>query len=194
MFASGRTLEAVEAVCTDTDAAPDDVVDAVVQLVRKSRVLNIGDERYRQLETLREYALDRQRDPGGLSAPREQHARYYSQLVERLDPAGSTRLLSPPHDARAPRRIETLGRGAGRCARGAAVLARDGAGDRRPGSWSCAGSTVAGPGSTAGRPALGRKQGWAGPAQYWRRSPDYDRYRQAFDLLVGRGARMQHAC
>ena len=105
---AGGTLEAAEAICTDTDAAPEDVVDAVVQLVRKSLVVNIGDERYGLLETLREYALDRLRDRGDLAEIREQHARYYSRLVERLDLAGSTRLLSPSQDARAPRRIETL--------------------------------------------------------------------------------------
>jgi predicted ATPase len=108
VFANGWTLDAAEAVCADTEIPPEYVVDAVVQLVRKSLVVNSGDERYRLLETPREYALDRLRDRGELSEIREQHARYYSQLLEQLDPAGSTRLLSPRQDARVPRRTDTL--------------------------------------------------------------------------------------
>jgi tetratricopeptide (TPR) repeat protein len=84
------------------------VVDAVVQLVRKSLVVKIGDERYRLLETLREYALERLPSRGELAAIRERHATYYSRLVERLDPAGSTRLLASAQGAGVPRMMETL--------------------------------------------------------------------------------------
>ncbi|MBV9602192.1 MAG: tetratricopeptide repeat protein [Chloroflexi bacterium] len=108
VFASGWTLDAAEAVCADENVPPEHVLEAVVQLVRKSLVVNIGDERYHLLETLREYALDRLRARGELEAIRERHATYYSRLVERLDPAGSTRLLAPSHEGGVPRAMETL--------------------------------------------------------------------------------------
>jgi len=108
VFASGWTLDAAEAVCTDAGVAPEYVIDAIVQLVRKSLVVKIGNERYRLLETLREYALERLVSRGELAAIRERHATYYSRLVERLDPAGSTRLLAPVQGARVPRMMETL--------------------------------------------------------------------------------------
>jgi predicted ATPase len=71
-------------------------------------VIRIGDERYRLLEPLREYALDRLRSRGELAPMRERHATYYSRLLEDLDPAGSTRLLVPVRASRAPRMMETL--------------------------------------------------------------------------------------
>jgi non-specific serine/threonine protein kinase len=92
----------------DTDVTPEHVVEAIVQLVRKSLVVQMADERYRLLETLREYALDRLWDRGELTAIHERHATYYSRLVERLDPAGSTTLLPPAPGAPVTRVNETL--------------------------------------------------------------------------------------
>ena len=99
-FASGWTLEAAEAVCASDDVAAEHVVDAVVQLVRKSLVVRVGDQRYGLLETLRVYALDKLRERGPeLAATRERHATYYSALMERLDPAAATRLLAKASSA-----------------------------------------------------------------------------------------------
>jgi predicted ATPase/DNA-binding XRE family transcriptional regulator len=109
VFASGWTLEAAEAVCSSDAVPSDDVVDAVLQLVRKSLVVRIGDGRYGLLETLRDYALDKLRGCGTeLPATRERHATYYSALVERLDIAGTTVLVPAISSAPASRPMETL--------------------------------------------------------------------------------------
>ena len=61
VFASGWTLEAAEAVCAGDGVAAEDVLDALLQLIRKSLVVRIdvrhGTARYGLLETLRQYAL-----------------------------------------------------------------------------------------------------------------------------------------
>ena len=108
VFASGWTLDAAEAICTGDDVAPDRVVVAVVQLVRKSLVVNMGDGRYQMLETLREYARERLRDRGELAAVSDLHATYYTHLVEQIDPAESTTLLPPAPGAPVTLVNETL--------------------------------------------------------------------------------------
>jgi len=98
VFANGWTLDAAEAVCAADGVSPTDVLDAVLQLVRKSLVMRIDARhrtaRYQMLETLRQYAWDKLHQRGAeVDATRERHALYYSALVARLDPAGGTTLL-----------------------------------------------------------------------------------------------------
>jgi non-specific serine/threonine protein kinase len=98
VFANGWTLDAADAVCVGDGATDERILDAVVQLIRKSLVMRIdvrhGSARYRLLETLREYAWDKLTERGvELSAARQRHAAYYSALVQRLDPASPTTLL-----------------------------------------------------------------------------------------------------
>jgi predicted ATPase len=78
------------------------------EVIRKSLVVRIdahhGTARYGLLETLRQYARGKLADrDGDLPATRERHAAYYSELVERLDPAAPTALLPFSGDS------ETLG-------------------------------------------------------------------------------------
>jgi predicted ATPase/DNA-binding XRE family transcriptional regulator len=98
VFANGWTLDAAEAVCSGDDVAAEDVLDAVLQLVRKSLVVRIdvrsSTARFGLLETLRQYAWDKLSERAAeRTATRERHAAYYSALVARLDPAGGTTLL-----------------------------------------------------------------------------------------------------
>jgi len=98
VFASRWTLEAAESVCAGDGVAADEVLDALLQLFRKSLVVKIdvrhGSPRYGLLETLRQFGWHKLLDRGAeLAAIRERHAAYYSALVERLDPAWSTTLL-----------------------------------------------------------------------------------------------------
>jgi non-specific serine/threonine protein kinase len=98
VFASGWRLDAAEVVCAGHGVAAEDVLEALLQLIRKSLVTRIdvshGRARYGLLETLRQYAsdklLERDRDE---PAARERHAAYYSGLIGKLDPASSTTLL-----------------------------------------------------------------------------------------------------
>jgi tetratricopeptide (TPR) repeat protein len=99
VFASGWTLEAAEAACAGDGVASEHVLDVVVQLIRKSLVVRVDDERYGLLETLRVYALEKLRERGqDFAATRERHAMYYSALMERLDPVAPTRLLTKRSD------------------------------------------------------------------------------------------------
>ncbi len=93
VFAGDWTLEAAEAVCADGEfVAVEDVLDLFVGLVRKSLVVATeaadGIERYRLLETVREYARHKlaTRGVAEATAVRERHAVFYSAEVERLYP------------------------------------------------------------------------------------------------------------
>jgi predicted ATPase len=92
VFAGGWTLEAAEAVGTGVGVAKEDVLDLLAQLVRKSLVLANeaadGTERYALLETVRDYAREKLLGRGGteVTAARERHAAFYSDLASQLYP------------------------------------------------------------------------------------------------------------
>jgi non-specific serine/threonine protein kinase len=110
VFASGWRLEAAEAICSGDEITAEDVVDGVLQLVRKSLVSRIDDGRYGLLETLREYASDKLRARGPeLSATRDRHAAFYSDLVQRVDPSSATQLLPYASSSHTVRDLEILG-------------------------------------------------------------------------------------
>ncbi len=79
VFAGGFTLDAAEAVVAGDGVEAFDVLDGVGQLVDKSLV--VADEtslgtRYRLLETIRQYALERLDDEGATDAVRRRHAEW----------------------------------------------------------------------------------------------------------------------
>ena len=62
VFAGGWTVEAAEAVCSGEGLAAADVLDALTLLVEKSMVLlheQARQQRYRMLETIRQYAREK---------------------------------------------------------------------------------------------------------------------------------------
>ena len=90
VFPGGATVEAAEAVCAGGPVNGDDVFELLSALVDKS-LLQIGDTpggwvRYRMLETIREYGLERAEEVRELAAIREAHARYYLALAVAADP------------------------------------------------------------------------------------------------------------
>ena len=98
VFAGGRTLDAIEAVCgseTGTNAQPIssdmDILDNVESLVEKS-LLNRedqvagGEPRFVMLETIHEYARERLDESGEAQALAERHARFFLDLVEKAEP------------------------------------------------------------------------------------------------------------
>jgi predicted ATPase/class 3 adenylate cyclase len=93
VFPASFDLEAAERV-TGTGGAVD-VVDAVVRLVERSLVQydSLGD-RYRMLETLRQYGAERLADAEETADTREAHTAWCLCLVERLAP----RLLDAGYD------------------------------------------------------------------------------------------------
>jgi predicted ATPase/transcriptional regulator with XRE-family HTH domain len=87
VFRGGWTLPAAEAVSGDEAA----VLDVLGRLLDQSLVVRYeaasGENRYRLLEPMREYALERLVQHGDLEALRQQHASYYLALVEQAEPA-----------------------------------------------------------------------------------------------------------
>ena len=86
VFAGGWTVDAAEAICASDDDADDEVLDLLTHLVDKSMVVAEGGangiERYRLLETLREYALERLAESGEADGIRDRHFAYYLALVK----------------------------------------------------------------------------------------------------------------
>jgi non-specific serine/threonine protein kinase len=90
VFAGGWSLEAAEAVCSHEHIAPEHVLDLLAQLVSKSLVLadedGDGTERYRMLETVRQYARERLLAAGEAEAVHRRHAAYFLAIG---DPFGA---------------------------------------------------------------------------------------------------------
>jgi predicted ATPase len=85
VFAGDFTLEAAEAVVADDDVDSLDVLDLIADLVAKSMIqVDEGGEsdRYRLLETMRDYGLERLADSGDVDRFQQRHAAYYLALVE----------------------------------------------------------------------------------------------------------------
>ena len=91
VFAGGWTLEAAEAICAGKGIEPENVLDLLIHLIRKSLVVAEagcdGAERYRQLETLRQYAHERLLAAEEAHTVHERHASYYLALAEEVGPS-----------------------------------------------------------------------------------------------------------
>ncbi|HSR21735.1 MAG TPA: tetratricopeptide repeat protein, partial [Anaerolineales bacterium] len=86
VFAGSWTLEAAEGVTPAGELGAAQVADTLLGLVEKSMViLDVSSGRYRMLETIREYALERLRDSGEEAELRGRHLNYYLTLAEGLN-------------------------------------------------------------------------------------------------------------
>ncbi|MFJ8814731.1 BTAD domain-containing putative transcriptional regulator [Amycolatopsis thermoflava] len=86
VHAEGCGLEAAEEVC---GGEPGTVVDVLGRLVDRSLVVCEHGElgpRYRLLESVRAYSLERLAEAGETEPVRSRHARHYTALAERADP------------------------------------------------------------------------------------------------------------
>jgi predicted ATPase len=90
VFAGGWTLEAAEAVCTDTLVPAEAVLERLQVLVDNSLVQRLdevpGEPRFGMLETLREFALERLKARDESAQQRGRHAAYFLALAEEADP------------------------------------------------------------------------------------------------------------
>ncbi len=84
VFVGGCTLATAERICAVGELAEDEVVDLLGRLVDRSLVIPEGG-RYRLLETIREYALERLVDAGEAETLRDRHSDYYLTLVRELE-------------------------------------------------------------------------------------------------------------
>ena len=89
VFSGGWTLEAAEAVCAINGIAGEDVLEVLTQLVEKSLVLLDAQSRrprYRMLETIRQYGLDKLAEAGEADAVRTAHLTFFAGLAAEMRP------------------------------------------------------------------------------------------------------------
>ena len=89
VFAGGWTLDAVEEVCADERLQRPAILDLLTSLAEKSLVVveeHGASVRYRLLETVRRYALDRLAQAQEVAPLRERHRDFYLDLAERIAP------------------------------------------------------------------------------------------------------------
>ncbi|MBO2453095.1 AAA family ATPase [Actinomadura barringtoniae] len=87
VFAGTFDVAAVEEVCSGGELPDEDVLDALIGLVDKSVLLREdgGGDRYRMLDTLREYGAERLAMAGGQEEVRRRHVARYLGLVQDFD-------------------------------------------------------------------------------------------------------------
>ncbi|HEX4781562.1 MAG TPA: tetratricopeptide repeat protein [Usitatibacter sp.] len=84
VFAGGWTLEAAEAVCVGGDVAHGEAIDYLTRLTEKSLVdLDASGDRYRLLDTVRQYAQELLAASGEEDGVRERHLAYYGELASK---------------------------------------------------------------------------------------------------------------
>jgi predicted ATPase/class 3 adenylate cyclase/tetratricopeptide (TPR) repeat protein len=97
VFAGGFDLAAAEHVCGDEPLSPDDVLDLLTSLIEKSIVMMEEREdatRYRMLETIRDYALEKAQLAGGMVTTAARHCEHFAALA-----ADANRGLKGPEQA-----------------------------------------------------------------------------------------------
>ncbi len=85
----GCTLEAAEAVCAGDGVEREEVLDLLARLVDRSLVVMVDGPhgaRYRMLESVTAYAVERLHEMADEEAVRRRHLRYYAALAERARP------------------------------------------------------------------------------------------------------------
>jgi predicted ATPase/class 3 adenylate cyclase len=86
IFKGGWMLEAVEEVCSGEDIGDWEILDLLSSLIDKSLVVPelVGShQRYRFLEMIRQYALDRLFESGEYEQIAEKHYFYFSKMAEK---------------------------------------------------------------------------------------------------------------
>jgi len=86
VFSGGATLEAAEQVCTDEGLPAPDALDLLSSLVDKSLVVLADGGRYRLLETIKAYGIERLTEAGDLDRTRWAHVGYFRGLVAAAEP------------------------------------------------------------------------------------------------------------
>jgi predicted ATPase/DNA-binding SARP family transcriptional activator len=105
VFAGGFALEAAEAVTPGDCVTDGEVADLLGRLVDKSLVVaddHAGGYRYRLLEPVRQYALERLDEAGEGAELESRHYDHYLALAQAEDPE-----CAPPWETRHPERLET---------------------------------------------------------------------------------------
>ncbi len=89
VFSGGWTLEAAEAILPDLPGSMD-IIGLLAQLVDKSLALaeqgKDCENRYRLLETIRQYAGEKLVEAGGSEPVRDRHMAYFARLANQAEP------------------------------------------------------------------------------------------------------------
>jgi non-specific serine/threonine protein kinase len=90
VFVRGFALEAAESVCSH-GMKPTDILDLLGRLVDKSLVIveqvsDLGETRYRLLETIRQYALEKLAGSGEARETRDEHLGFFVRMAEQAEP------------------------------------------------------------------------------------------------------------
>jgi non-specific serine/threonine protein kinase len=90
VFAGGFTLEAAESICSHGMKASD-ILDLLGRLVEKSLVVveqisGAEETRYRLLETIRQYAIEKLAGAGEARETRDRHLEFFARLAEFAEP------------------------------------------------------------------------------------------------------------
>jgi predicted ATPase/class 3 adenylate cyclase len=90
VFVGGWSLEAADAVCNPAVSLPMDILDALGSLVDKSLLrrtdTDTGEPRFRMLQVIREYAVERLAEMEDADQVHERHARFFARLAEEAEP------------------------------------------------------------------------------------------------------------
>jgi predicted ATPase/DNA-binding winged helix-turn-helix (wHTH) protein len=92
IFSSGFTLEAAAAVMSDRDNTAPYVAEGIANLVAKSLIARDGSAisgRWRLLETIRAYALEKLGESGEFERLARRHAEFFRDLFERAAPSSA---------------------------------------------------------------------------------------------------------
>ncbi|HEU5380181.1 MAG TPA: LuxR C-terminal-related transcriptional regulator [Ktedonobacteraceae bacterium] len=89
VFADGCSLQTIEAVCNTLARQDEPLLNAIASLLNQSLLqrepqpqIGQGEERFRMLETTREYALECLQNSGEEEEVRQAHAEYYLALIQ----------------------------------------------------------------------------------------------------------------
>jgi len=91
VFAGGWALEASEVVVAGEGIGESEVMDLLTRLVEKSLVIaeltaQSGGVRYRLLESVRQYALEKLEQSGEVEDVKQAHAEYFLAVAEEVEP------------------------------------------------------------------------------------------------------------
>jgi len=91
VFGGGRTIEAIEAVCTGDGVDAYDALDLLQQLVDKS-LLSVETgldelQRYTMIESVWQYSREKLTESGELDTIRDRHLAYFLEIAEQAAPA-----------------------------------------------------------------------------------------------------------
>lgn len=87
VFTGGWTLESAEEICSDEKINVTEILDLLNALTEKSIIIyDIEMERYRILETLKQYGEEKLRDSGGKDVILLKHLTYFLEFAETAGP------------------------------------------------------------------------------------------------------------